>query len=80
MISFKMPVSFQMDSQGIRSTEPVYQTSEESGNNNRKRKDEGSGKIAKRSGRNTRNSSSKTKKAEEEVRSVYNEVQGYTHR
>ena len=73
MISFKMSVSFQMDSQGIRSTEPAYQTSEESGNNNRKRKDEGNGKIAKRSGRNTRNSSSKTKKAEEEVRSVYNE-------
>ena len=73
MISFKMPVSFQMDSLGIRSTEPAYQTSEESGNNNRKRKDEGNGKIAKRSGRNTTNSSSKTKKAEEEVRSVYNE-------
>ena len=73
MISFKMSVSFQMDSQGIRSTEPAYQTSEESGNNNRKRKDQGNGKIAKRSGRNTRKSSSKKKKAEEEVRSVYNE-------
>ena len=33
----------------------------------------GNGKIAKRSGGNTTNSSSKTKKAEEEVRSVYNE-------
>ena len=62
-----------MDSQGIRSTEPAYKTSEESGNNNRKRKDQGNGKIAKRSGRNTRKSSSKKKKAEEEVRSVYNE-------
>ena len=60
------------DSKGIRSTKPAYQTSEESGNNNRKTKDEGNGKTAKRSGRNTRNSSSK-KKGEEEVRSVYNE-------
>ena len=51
---------------------PLYQTSEETGKNDRKRKDEGNGKTAKRSGRNTRNSSSK-KKAEEEVRSVYNE-------
>ena len=60
------------DSEGIRLTKPVYQTSEESGNNDRKRKDKGNSNTAKRSGRNTRNSSSK-KKAEEEVRSVYNE-------
>ena len=61
------------DSEGIRSTKPAYQTSEESGNNDRKRKDQGNSNTAKRSGRNTRNSSSKKKKAEEEVRSVYNE-------
>ena len=67
-----MPVSFQMEIEGIRSTKPTYQTSEESGNNNRKTKDEGNGKTAKRSGRNTTNSSSK-KKGEEEVRSLYNE-------
>ena len=60
------------DSEGIRSTKPAYQTSEESGNNDRKRKDKGNSNTAKRSGRNTRNSSSK-KKAEEEVRNVYNE-------
>ena len=60
------------DSEGIRSTKPAYQTSEESRNNDRSRKDKGNGKTAKRSGRNTRNSSSK-KKGEEEVRSVYNE-------
>ena len=59
------------DSEGIRSTKPAYQTFEETGNNDRKRKDQGNGKTAKRSGRNTTNSSSK-KKAEE-VRSVYNE-------
>ena len=59
------------DSEGIRSTKPAYQTSEETSNNDRRRKDQGNGKTAKRSGRNTRNSSSK-KKAEE-VRSVYNE-------
>ena len=51
----------------------MYQTSEESGNNDRKRKDQGNCKTAKRSVRNTRNSFSKKKKGEEEVRSVYNE-------
>ena len=61
------------DSEGIRSTKPAYQTSEETGNNDRKRKDQGNEKNAKRSGRNTRNSSLKKKKGEEEVRSVYNE-------
>ena len=61
------------DSEGIRSTKTAYQTSEESGNNDRKRKDQGNSKTAKRSGRNTRNSFSKKKKAEQEVRSVYNE-------
>ena len=60
------------DSKGIRSTKPAYQTSEESRNSDRRRKDQGNGNTAKRSGRNTRNSSSK-KKGEEEVRSVYNE-------
>ena len=59
------------DSEGIRSTKPAYQTFEETGNNDRKRKDQGNGKTAKRSGKNTTNSSSK-KKAEE-VRSLYNE-------
>ena len=61
------------DSQGIRSTKPAYQTSEETGNNDRKRKDQGNSNTAKRSWMNTTNSSSKKKKAEEEVRSVYNE-------
>ena len=61
------------DSEGIRSTKPAYQTSQESRNNDRKRNDQGNSNTAKRSGRNTRNSSSKKKKAEEEVRSVYNE-------
>ena len=61
------------DSEGIRSTKPAYQTSEETANNDRRRKDQGNGKTAKRSGQNTTNSSSKTKKGEEEVRSVYNE-------
>ena len=61
------------DSEGIRSTKPAYQTFEETGNNDRKRKDEGNGKTAKRSRRNTPNSSSKKKKAEQEVRSLYNE-------
>ena len=61
------------DIEGIRSTKPAYQTFQESGNNDRKRKDQGNSNTAKRSGRNTRNSSSKKKKAEEEVRSVYNE-------
>ena len=37
------------------------------------RKDQRKGKTAKRTGRNTTNSCSKKKKAEEEVRSVYNE-------
>ena len=60
------------DSEGIRSTKPAYQTSEETGNNDRKRKDQGNEKNAKRSGRNSRNSSSKKKKGEE-VRSLYNE-------
>ena len=60
------------DSEGIRSTKPAYETSQETPNNDRKRKDQGNGKTAKRSGRDTRNSSSK-KKGEEEVRSVYNE-------
>ena len=59
------------DSEGIRSTKPAYQTSEQTGDNDRKRKDQGNGNTAKRSGRNTRNSSSKKKG--EEVRSVYNE-------
>ena len=53
------------DSEGIRSTKPAYERSEENGNNNRKRKDQGNGKTTKRSGRNTTNSSSKNKKAEE---------------
>ena len=60
------------DSEGIRSTKPAYQTSEESRNSDRRRKGQGNGNTSKRSGRNTRNSSSK-KKGEEEVRSVYNE-------
>ena len=60
------------DSEGIRSTKPAYQTFEQTGNNDRKRKDEGNGKTGKSSGRNTTNSSSKKKKAEE-VRSLYNE-------
>ena len=66
MISSKMPVSFQMDSEVITSTKPAYETSEETGNNDRKRKDQGNGKTGKRSGKITRNSSSK-KKAEEQV-------------
>ena len=61
------------DSEGIRSTKPVYQTFEETGDNDRKRKDQGNGKTAKRGGRNTTNSSSKKEKAEKEVRSLYNE-------
>ena len=61
------------DSEGIRSTKPAYQTFQETGNNDRKRNDQGNGKTAKRSGRHTTNSSSKKKKAEEEVRSLYNE-------
>ena len=48
-----MPVSFQMDSEVIRSTKPAYQTSEETGNNDRRRKDQGNSKTARRSGRNT---------------------------
>ena len=60
------------DSEGIRSTKPAYQTFEETGNNDRKRKDQENRKTAQRSGRNTTNSSFK-KKAEEEVRSLYNE-------
>ena len=72
MISSKIGSSFQMDSEEITSTKPAYQTSEETGNNNRKRKDQGNGKTAKRSGRNTTNSYYK-KKVEEEVRSLYNE-------
>ena len=59
------------DSEGIRSTKPTYQTFEETGNNYRKRKDQGNGKTAKKSARNTRNSS--CKKKAEEVRSLYNE-------
>ena len=61
------------DSEGIRSTKPAYQTFEETGNNDRKRKDQGNGKTAKRSRRKIPNSSSKKKKAEQEVRSLYNE-------
>ena len=61
------------DSEGIRSTKPAYQTSEENRKNDRRRKDQGNTKTAKRSGRNTTNSSSKKKKAEQEVRSLYNE-------
>ena len=61
------------DIKGIRSTKPAYQTFQESGNNDRKRKYQGNSNTAKRSGRNARNSSSKKKKAEEEVRSLYNE-------
>ena len=60
------------DSEGIRSTKPAYQTCEEIGNNDRKRKDQGNGKNAKRGAGNTKNSSSKKKKAGE-VRSLYNE-------
>ena len=37
------------DSEGITSTKPVYQTSEQTGNNDSKRKDEGNDKTAKRS-------------------------------
>ena len=48
-----MPVSFQMDSEVIRSTKPAYHTSEETGNNDRRRKDQGNSKTARRSGRNT---------------------------
>ena len=55
-----------MDSEVITSTKPVYERSEETGNNDRKRKDQGNGKTGKRSGKNTTNSSSK-KKAEEQV-------------
>ena len=73
-----MPVSLQMDSEGIRSTKPVYQTSEETRKNNRKRKYQGNGKTAKRIGRNTTNSYSKKKKAEQEIRDLYNEGY-YTH-
>ena len=51
------------DSEGIRSTKPAYERSEENRKNDRKRKDQGNGKYAKRSGRNTTNSFSK-KKAE----------------
>ena len=71
MIFSKMPVSLQMDSEGIRSTKPAYQTSKET-RNNRKTKYQRNSKTAKRSGRNTTNSYSKKKKAAEEVRSVYN--------
>ena len=60
------------DSEGIRSTKPVYERSEETGNNDGRRKDQGNSKTAKRTGRNTTNSSSK-KKAKQEVRSLYNE-------
>ena len=60
------------DSEGIRCTKPGYQTSEETGKNDRKRKDQGNSKTAKRSGRNTTNLSSKKKKAEQEVNSLYN--------
>ena len=60
------------DTEGIRSTKPAYDRSEENRKNDRRRKDQGKGKTAKKSARNTTNSSSK-KKAEEEVRSVYNE-------
>ena len=60
------------DSQVITSTKPAYQTSEENGNNDRKRKDQVNSNTPKRSGRDITNSSSK-KKGEEEVRSVYNE-------
>ena len=65
------------DTEGIRSIKPAYERSDENGNNNRKRKDQGNVKTAKRSGRNTTNLSSKKKKAEE-VRSLYNEGY-YTH-
>ena len=60
------------DSEGIRSTKPAYQTFEETGKNDRKRKDQGNCKTAKRSRRSTTNLSSKKKKAEEELRSLYN--------
>ena len=60
------------DTEGIRSTKPAYQTSEETGNNDRKRKYEGNATNAKRGAGNTKNSSSKKKKAGE-VRSLYNE-------
>ena len=62
-----------MDSEGIRSTKPVYQTSQETGNSDTKRKYQVNGKTRKRSRRNTTNSSSKKKKAGQEVRSLYNE-------
>ena len=62
-----------MESKGIRLTKPAYKRSEETGNNDRRRKDQGNCKTAKRSGRNITNSSSKKKKAEEQVGSLYNE-------
>ena len=39
------------DTEGIRSTKPAYERSEETGNNDRRRKDQGNGKTAKISGR-----------------------------
>ena len=60
------------DSEGIRCIKPAFQTSEETGKNDRKIKDQGNSKTAKRSGRNTTNSSSKKKKGEEELRILYN--------
>ena len=59
-------------SQGIRCTKPAYQTSEETGKNDRRRKNQGNRKNAKRSGSNTTILSSKKKKAEEELRILYN--------
>ena len=68
-----MPVSFQMVvSEGIRCTKPAYERSLETGKNDRKRKDQGNSKTTKRSVRNTTNLSSKKKKAEEELRILYN--------
>ena len=60
------------DSEWIRCTKPAYQTFEEISNNDRKRNDQGNGKTAKRGAGNTKNSFSKNR-AEEEVRSLYNE-------
>ena len=59
-------------SEGIRCTKPVYERSLETRKNDRKRKYQGNSKTTKRSVRNTTNLSSKKKKAEEELRILYN--------
>ena len=59
-------------SEGIRCTKPTYERSLETWKNDRKRKDQGNSKTTKRSVRNTTNLSSKKKKAEKELRTLYN--------